>query len=325
MYIPLAKEPEILKAKIRGIYTTGITKLLLDARFAIVQPTRAIRERFKIEDSGGEADISIGDKEDHNGIVLFGTNEALEETFRIFKENFPDAIIHRIESKPYAMIEFPYLSKQKFDELRNTVFTTIPKHHFYKAVGGSFGFTVDFAENLLEAGISEKTITDNLNKTVSETWKIGATIIIEHIKLDGYPITLTPGKIMEIRNNGTILLKREFHWKGFYDGLNVPKDPNDYAITEVRDGDWTVKSVYYSKNGELKGEYYNINTPIEISLKKVRYVDLAVDVLRWPDGRVEIVDSAEPDAAYQKQVISKWLFDEAKKRAEELQLSLLKT
>jgi len=314
-----------MNAKVRGIYTTGITKTLLDAGFTIIQPTKTIQERFKLEAEPGEADVSIWDREDRQGIILRGRKEVLEVTLKIFRDRFPDAIIHRFENGPSATIEFPSISKQKFDELRGIIVKTIPKHHFYKVAGEHYGFTVDFAENLLEAGVDEKTVADRLEKTSLERWKTGSLVEIEHVKLDGWVLKLASGKIIGIRSDGTGLLQRVFRGKGVYDGLNLPKEPGDYAITEVREGSWIVKSAYYSKDREFKGEYYNINTPVEIYWDRIRYVDLEVDVLRWPDGKVEIIDSAKLEEAYHNDIISQWLLEEAKRRAEELRASILKS
>ena len=33
-----------------------------------------------------------------------------------------------------------------------------------------------------------------------------------------------------------------------------------------------------------------INTPVEFYPDKIRYLDLEIDVVKWPDGRVHIID-----------------------------------
>ena len=54
----------LMITRVRGVYTIGITKLLLDAGFSIARPTGAIRERFRIEDVSREEDVSIYDRKD---------------------------------------------------------------------------------------------------------------------------------------------------------------------------------------------------------------------------------------------------------------------
>jgi hypothetical protein len=48
-----------LKAKVRGIYTTALTKLLLENNFQIVQPSQAIKARFGIPDNNEPPDIKL--------------------------------------------------------------------------------------------------------------------------------------------------------------------------------------------------------------------------------------------------------------------------
>jgi len=47
---------------------------------------------------------------------------------------------------------------------------------------------------------------------------------------------------------------------------------------------------YYRSDGSLIGQYYNINTQVEVYPDRIRYVDLEVDVVKWPDGNSEIVE-----------------------------------
>ncbi|MHC1599136.1 MAG: DUF402 domain-containing protein, partial [Candidatus Methanofastidiosia archaeon] len=64
----------------------------------------------------------------------------------------------------------------------------------------------------------------------------------------------------------------------------------DYALTEMEEGQWHFKHVYYDKNNNIKGEYYNICTPIEIFPTKIRYVDLEAAVIKYPDGVSKILN-----------------------------------
>ncbi|MDW8103257.1 MAG: DUF402 domain-containing protein [Anaerolineae bacterium] len=93
---------------------------------------------------------------------------------------------------------------------------------------------------------------------------------------------------------GLIILRRwRYKGRGQYDGLNLPKEEGDYALTEVKEGSRILKHTYFGREGNLKGEFFNINTPVELYPGFIRYVDLEVDVVRWPDGQVRVVDEEE--------------------------------
>jgi predicted RNA-binding protein associated with RNAse of E/G family len=55
--------------------------------------------------------------------------------------------------------------------------------------------------------------------------------------------------------------------------------------------------VYRGSDGERRGTYVNVCTPVELFPRVARYVDLHVDVVRHADGRVERVDDDELDEA----------------------------
>jgi predicted RNA-binding protein associated with RNAse of E/G family len=52
-----------------------------------------------------------------------------------------------------------------------------------------------------------------------------------------------------------------------------------------------LKHTYYDKLGRLKGEFYNINTPIEFFIGFIRYIDLHVDIIKIPQEKVvKVID-----------------------------------
>ena len=67
--------------------------------------------------------------------------------------------------------------------------------------------------------------------------------------------------------------------KGRYDGLDAPIQEGDYGLTEIKEGAWHLKHSYYTKEHKLIGEYFNINTPVELYPYGARYLDLEVDVV----------------------------------------------
>ncbi|RLE49650.1 MAG: hypothetical protein DRJ21_02255 [Candidatus Methanomethylicota archaeon] len=141
----------------------------------------------------------------------------------------------------------------------------------------------------------------------------GELIQIKHVKLSGREINLGKALIEYFNEKtGEIKLKRIIHSKGFYNGINVEKNPGDYAITETKIGEWYLKTTYYSNNGESKGVYININTPIELYSTCIRYVDLEIDVCITREGKVLILDEDKLMKSYELELISDKLLNKVK-------------
>jgi len=94
-----------------------------------------------------------------------------------------------------------------------------------------------------------------------------------------------------------LTVERQFSGGGQYDSLFVPKLAGDWGTIEVARRSRVLRRAYFRRDGTLIGELFNIQTPAEIDERGVYYVDLEVDVVRRPDGQVEVVDEADLDAA----------------------------
>lgn len=80
-------------ARIRGIYSTVLTKLLLEQGFEIVQPSAALRERFRLEENAESPNIDVYDRYNRQGVRALGKAEAIETFKAILQDNFDDVII----------------------------------------------------------------------------------------------------------------------------------------------------------------------------------------------------------------------------------------
>lgn len=67
----------MFSARVRGIYSTVLTKILMDAGFRIVQPSEKIAERFKIPFDPSPPDVTVKDSEE-GGIVVIGDKGAVD-------------------------------------------------------------------------------------------------------------------------------------------------------------------------------------------------------------------------------------------------------
>ncbi|ALM75053.1 DUF402 domain-containing protein [Thermococcus barophilus] len=451
-----------VSVRIRGIYSTALTKLLLDKGFKISQPSQKIAERLKIEKTYSEFDVDIYDRKDGRGVILVGTKvddvkDVFEEEFidvffrkmpyqlyGIYKgivvkrdeqylyvdigsaigtvliEEMPDAVegdevlvqvkkhnllphlstlltipgdyavlipkpigaqrhvkISRkirdpeererlrilglsvdlgewgilwrtaaaykdwntlrdelvnlskiadklkdadkysapariIEGRDIYEVEFGGGTRKKLDNIRNEVLPTIEGHHQFKAYDPEFSFAVEIAEGILSKMPSQRLkVREGFMEALIDNKgpKIGWLFTLEHIKPDGQKVRIGPGEILEVSINPLrIKIKRNLKPGKVYDGLELPIEYGDYAITEIEEGKWWYKHSYYDKDGNLKGEYYNINTPIEIYPDRARYIDLEVDIVKWPDGKKEIIDKDDLRRHYEEGIISEKLY-----------------
>ena len=319
------------KAKIRGIYSTTLTKLLLDNGFAIVQPSVTVRERFGLTENDDFPDLEIYDRQDRQGVQASGTAEAINAFTSILQSCLDDVITRRgkasaalLEGTRYVDVEFPALSKKKLDEIRGIVAPTLNSHHYYKACGVNISSALDMAEKLLEKGGPREEVERLLEETIRAKYPVVDSLIeIEHVKLYGEVFNLGKAVIEAFNHSKTLIqFRRVFKAKGIYDGLKVEKNPGDYAVTEAKIGEWHFKTQYFSKDGQYKGMYVNLNTPIELYPHGIRYVDLEVDVCVWPNGRVKKLDEKKLKEAAKGGIITQKLVTIIKEKLQEIMRDL---
>ena len=341
----------MISVRIRGIYSTALTKIFLDSGFKIIQPSEIIRERFGFADENKKGEVEpnlyVHDRMDRQGITVAGDRFYYKEIIKVLRSILDDAIfrgslqaslgmmhpqIQVRESSLMQMIkasnmigehidiEFPGLSKRRLDEIRNTVTPTVSGHHYYKACGGRISMMVDIAERMLREGCEREEVESLLRENVSRILpRTGWRISMEHAKIAGQTFNLGLAKIVRfsMEDRKMILLRRIFS-KGVYDGLNVHKDKGDYAISEIRIGDLSFRTRYFSKDEEYKGTYININTPIELYPRKIRYVDLETDICVWPNGEVKRIDAEKLEDALSLGLISERLAEISKREIKKI-------
>jgi len=345
----------VVSVRIRGVYSTALTRLLLDNGFEIVQPSEIITKRFGFarKDEDVSPDLYMHDRQDHQGVIAFGDGVSVENLIYILRSTLDDAVFRnplqikreisglygyesslsniqfntfnaKSENQSWVDVEFPSLSKERLDEIRATVTPTVTRHHYYKACGGIISSMVDMAERMIEEGCPRGEVEALLMESIRSRFpREGSRIRMEHVKINGQTFNLGIAKIVKFNGkNGRMILLRRFFKKGVYDGLKIQKEEGDYAITEVRIGDLSFKTRYFSRNGEYKGTYININTPVELYPTKIRYVDLEADICIWPNGEIRRIDLEKLEEAAACRLISERLVEIANKEIEKIMSSL---
>ncbi|GAB7094443.1 ribonuclease E/G [Halolamina litorea] len=218
-----------------------------------------------------------------------------------------------------AWLWFGRESRFALDERRRAVTTTMPGHHRVKAGTDAASAGVDFAEALcgdLGAEFPFPVVADQFGPNE------GDYVRIDHGKPAGRRIVLGKGEVVERDGDGTLAVEREISGGGSYDALGTPRASGDTALTKFREGRWWYPTTYRSADGEHKGTYVNICTPVELFPDAVRYVDLHVDVIKYPDGTVERVDDDELDEAVAAGEVPEALAEKARSVASSIERAI---
>lgn len=274
-----------MRIKLRGIYSLALARLVLDAGHEIVDPPREVAHLLGLsQGSLLPEDVLVQDRYTLHGVDLMGESEKVWELLRLFQIRLLDTVLVRLDPDEErdgwvrATVEFPGASKTALDRIRATILPTVEKHHRLRIIDPK---ALSKFEQSVEGQASGPCCQMSLfEELVIGTLARGGSVRLEHVRVGSRPPRPREAILLELTSNGFVAKRRLS--TGWYDGLEMPIEEGDYAITEVREGAWSVRHVYYSASGVLKGEYHNINTPVELYPYGARYVDLEVDVVRRP-------------------------------------------
>ena len=231
-------------------------------------------------------------------------------------------------------------SRFALDGARRAVTTTMPGHHRTKAASDSASAGVDLAEALWAAegaagpagGVADDAAeSDDGSDGPDFPFDVvtrqfgpvaGDTVEIRHGKPDGRAFSLGSGEVTDWGADGSLDVTRTLSGSGTYDGLGTRREAGDTALTKFREGRWWYPTVYRSAEGEHRGTYVNVCTPVECFPDEIRYVDLHVDVVKRPDGTVERVDDDELDAAVEEGNVPEAVAEKARAVAASLERAL---
>lgn len=101
-----------------------------------------------------------------------------------------------------------------------------------------------------------------------------------------------PGRVLEHDDN-RLLLEAEFNRDDLPFHEIVLRRGDRFVETFYSDRWYNVAAIYDRDDGRLKGWYCNIACPAELGDGFVAYIDLALDLLVYPDGRQLVLDEDE--------------------------------
>ena len=84
------------RARVRGIYSTALSKIMVDNGIELVDVTQVIAERLKIEEKRGlPADVTVkSDEEDPSQILVLGFPEAVDKVLEILIAEIPEVLTY---------------------------------------------------------------------------------------------------------------------------------------------------------------------------------------------------------------------------------------
>jgi len=302
--------------RVRGIYTTALTSLLLQGGFRIADPSPAIRERFRLPEDPVLPEVRIRDQADRQGILLVGSEDAVRAVVQALRRELPLVVVRRSSRNGglICTVDFPAPVKAFLDQVRARHAPTLPGHHRLRACDDgrlreaeARGGGADWAQALERALVWDRVVP-------------GAPYRIHHRKPGARTLVLR-GTVERVEP-GRVVMRRTFRPGGTYDSLGAEKRVGDWGLVELEQGAWWTRRRYFRQEGEGIGEIYNVNTPVEIYPEFATYVDLEVDVVRFPDGRVEVVDTEDLEARVRQGVLPRALAHLALHEAQDIALRL---
>ncbi len=309
------------RLKIRGNYSTALTRLALDSGFEVVDPSTRVRERFQPEFANGSCNVTIQDRADLQGIDLMGEADQVTLVLTTLQNVLLDTMI--VGFKPTddndpvvsASLELPGASKEKLDEVRSKVVPTLKNHHRLKLINSEMLESAEYelAKNPEHKAELGRTL---FREAILAPLEKEGVARLEHVRPSGKLMRPREGAIRSMKED-RIVFRRGFS-SGRYDGLDLMIRKGDYGLTEFREGGWYLKHAYFSKEHLLIGEYFNINTPVELYPYGARYVDLEVDVIRRAGEEAFVIDREKLDILSQKGCIGKELASKVLHTAEQI-------
>jgi protein associated with RNAse G/E len=120
---------------------------------------------------------------------------------------------------------------------------------------------------------------------------VGDTITVRKVLHDGTPSYTWDGSVVA-SSDDTLVLEALFT-RGPRDLGYVVLEPNDLFVEFYYYAQWFNVFQIFNEGGALKGWYCNIGRPPELHAGELHYVDLALDLFVYPDGRQLVLDEDE--------------------------------
>jgi protein associated with RNAse G/E len=121
--------------------------------------------------------------------------------------------------------------------------------------------------------------------------RIGEALAVRKLLHDGQPSYTWEGSVVHCAEDFFVL--EALFTRGPRDLGYVVLEPNDLFVEFYYFDRWFNIFQIFAEGGALKGWYCNIGRPPQLQPGELRYVDLALDLFVYPDGRDLVLDEDE--------------------------------
>lgn len=127
------------KVRVRGVYATALSKILLDRGFLLIDVSDVMARRLGIDYLRGEvADVTVkSDDEDPSNVLVIGFPEAVKAVVNTLKDELPYVILNMPEVGLYTTFKTYVVGKEDGDCIINTPYGEAPIIDVNECVEGS--------------------------------------------------------------------------------------------------------------------------------------------------------------------------------------------
>jgi Ribonuclease G/E len=113
-----------IRVRVRGIYSTALSKIFIDEGYRVVQPSKIAEDRFNIDDEAEfmPYDIDIFDREDKYGVHILASRGLVDDVRRLLHKYLFDAIIN---VEPYSVRGIYKGRVEAIDKVRGVAYISI--------------------------------------------------------------------------------------------------------------------------------------------------------------------------------------------------------
>ncbi|QRN82268.1 DUF402 domain-containing protein [Chloroflexota bacterium] len=100
------------------------------------------------------------------------------------------------------------------------------------------------------------------------------------------------GRVLD-QTEHSVLIEARFNRDDFFFHEILLRENDRFVERYYADRWYNIFAIHDKDDDRIKGWYCNVTYPAEITADRVTYVDLALDLLAYPDGRYLILDEDE--------------------------------